>query len=112
MSKISGLNVFWLPVEKLFIESGVVEKCAVIGVPRPGFKDDERLLVFVVLKTGKNLDDLKETIRAANAKGWLIKEVIAVGAEIFSQWENAIGKVLKRKLKDYYKENFESKTPQ
>jgi long-chain acyl-CoA synthetase len=112
MSKISGLNVFWLPVEKLFIESGVVEKCAVIGIPRPGFKDDERLLVFVVLKTGKTLNDLKETIRAANAKGWLIKEVIAVGAEIFSQWENAIGKVLKRKVKDYYKENFESKTPQ
>ncbi|OGN08084.1 MAG: hypothetical protein A2750_01370 [Candidatus Yanofskybacteria bacterium RIFCSPHIGHO2_01_FULL_45_42] len=105
MSKINGENVFWLDVERHFLLSEAVDqKCAVVGVPRPGYEDEQMLVVFVVLGRGKTLDDLKDFIYSANSKNWLIKKTLAVSEKVFSEWEDAIGKVQKKKVKKYYEE--------
>src|SRR3989344_7112148 len=105
MSKINGENVFWLEVERHFLTGEAIDqKCAVIGVPRPGYEDEQILVVFVVLKKGKTTEDLKELIRLANNKNWLIKRVVPVSEEVFGEWEDAIGKVQKKKVRKYYEE--------
>ena len=105
MSKINGENVYWLEVERHFSTSEAVEKCAVIGVPRPGYEDEQILIVFVVMKMSKNSEDLKELIQSANSKNWLVKKVIDVSEKVFAEWEDVIGKVQKKKVKKYYDEH-------
>ena len=105
MSKINGENVYWLEVERHFLTSEPVEKCAVIGVPRPNYEDEQLLVVFVVLKEGKTVGDLKEKANLASSKNWLIKEIAPISEKIFAEWEDAIGKVQKRKVKVYYEES-------
>ena len=73
-------------------------------MPRPGYEDEQILVVFVVLKKGKTTEDLKELIRLANNKNWLIKRVVPVSEEVFGEWEDAIGKVQKKKVRKYYEE--------
>jgi fatty-acyl-CoA synthase len=73
-----------------------VAEAAVIGVPHP--KWDERPLLIVVLKPGRDLDkpSLRHFLAERVAKWWLPDDIVAVGQIPHT----ATGKILKTKLRD------------
>lgn len=107
MSKINGENVYWLEVEKHFLTSDAVQKCAVFGVPRKEHEDEEQLVAFVVVKNHDD-DELAHLKAEANRKGWLMKDMIPVPEKDFLDWEDVIGKIQKRKVREYYERNHQN----
>jgi len=101
MIKRQGENIYELLIEEFFLSKAAVKKCAVIG--KPDEREGEVPVVFVVLSDGQSLDDVKRAVGGVISPLWLPEEFIAVSEEQFSEWEDAVGKIKKRAIKDFYK---------
>jgi len=100
MSSVSGENVFWHQVELLLLKHPSVKKCAVIGVHHK--ETGEAIVAFVLLDKEDSLKDVKKYAGSSHNKLLVPREIIQVSEKVFSDWEDALGKLQKRKIKTYY----------
>jgi len=101
MFTVCGENVFCKNIEDYIMQCPSVKKCVVIGVPDD--KTGEAPIVFAVVdsKAGSE-QNLNRHIENIPNKVMRPREIILVGAETFEQWEDILGKIKRRKIKDYY----------
>ncbi|MDB5738941.1 MAG: AMP-dependent synthetase and ligase [Sphingomonas bacterium] len=93
-----GFNVFPVDIERILASHEAILDCAVIGVPHP--KWDETPYAFVILKDRHSVapDELREWINARVSRTQRIS-----GLQIVLDLpRNALGKVLKRELRERY----------
>lgn len=98
----NGENVYCRPVEKYVLECPAVKRCVVVGVPDKS--TGENGILFVVLKGDSNTDEVKEHLNGLPNFIWMPREVITVSEETFDDWEDVLGKIQRRKVREYYKE--------
>jgi len=77
-----------------------VKKCAVIGVHHK--ETGEAIVAFVLLDKEDSLKDVKKYAGSSHNKLLVPREIIQVSEKVFSDWEDALGKLQKRKIKTYY----------
>jgi long-chain acyl-CoA synthetase len=94
-----GVNVFASDIEEVFIQHPEVAEVAVIAVPHK--KWIETPLALVRLRPGTNVkeEDLKEWVNTRVAKHQRVSEVVFRNEELP---RNALGKLLKRQLREPY----------
>ncbi|MCI0533538.1 AMP-binding protein [bacterium] len=107
MAKIFSENVYPRQVEEFVIGTGLISKCAVVGVPDS--KRGEALVLFAV-PSDKTLDESVEKLSQDVMRLeypnhlWRPREVYIVPDETFAEWVDPMGKVLKRKVKQFYRD--------
>lgn len=104
MIKILGENVYPREIEEYLLKNPKVKKCVVIGAP--DMKKGEAPVAFVVLENGTTAEDLRKYAAAAPHNLWTPREIREIPETQFSEWEDILGKVKRRKIRQYYKENF------
>ncbi len=101
MFTVCGENVFCRNMEDYIMQCPIVKKSVVIGVPDD--KKGEAPIVFVVICLEADAKQkLNCHIENIPNKLWTPKEVILVDMKTFEQWEDILGKIKRRKIKDYY----------
>ncbi len=97
--KSGGEWISSVELENIAVGHPAVMECAVVGVPHP--KWDERPLLLVIVKEGSTLtkDEMLTYLAPRVAKWWLPDEVLFVA----SLPHTATGKLLKRQLRDDYR---------
>ena len=104
MDIAGGLNIYPAEGEELLFQHPAAVEACVFGVPDPYL--GEKLLAIVILKDGENLteQDLLQW-----CKGKIARYKIPRGIEFRDSLPKTIvGKVLRRKLVEEYKEKFPS----
>lgn len=101
MFTVCGENVFCRNMEDYIGQCQIVKKCVVIGVPDD--KKGEAPIVFVVICLEADAKQkLNRHIENIPNKLWTPREVILVDTKTFEQWEDILGKIKRRKIKEYY----------
>jgi len=101
MINISGFKVYPRELEDILFEHEAVENAAVIGIPDPDLRGNEKVKAFIVLKDGyRETDEIKNEI-----KEFLRKTVAPYKVPKFIEFrkelpETLVGKVLRKDLKD------------
>jgi acyl-CoA synthetase (AMP-forming)/AMP-acid ligase II len=94
-----GVNVFASDIEEVFLQHPEVNEVAVIAVPHKKWIETPLALVRLRPGAGINEEDLKEWVNTRVAKHQRVSGV-EFRAEEFPR--NALGKVLKRQLREPY----------
>jgi len=101
MINISGFKVYPRELEDVLFEHEAVENAAVIGLPDPDLRGNEKIKAYIVLKDGyRETDEIKNEI-----KEFLRKTVAPYKVPKFIEFrkelpETLVGKVLRKDLKD------------
>ncbi|MBI2632771.1 MAG: AMP-binding protein [Parcubacteria group bacterium] len=107
MIKVLGENVYPREIEEYLLKNSLIKKCVVVGAS--DVHKGEAPIVFAVLEQVKTIQDIQFYIATIPNKLWTPREAYAVTEEQFGSWEDVLGKVKRRKIKQYYKETFEKK---
>ncbi len=104
--KSGGEWISSVELENIGISHPAVAECAVVGVPHP--KWDERPILLVVRKEGKEVTkaQMLAFFEGKIAKWWMPDEVLFVP----SLPHTATGKLLKRQLREEYRDILMSQT--
>jgi long-chain acyl-CoA synthetase len=103
MFTVGGENVFCKNIEDYFRDHPAVAKCAVIGVKNA--KMGEAPVLVVVMKSGHDVSEIYQHARIIPNKFWNPVDIVAVDEKQFMEWEDILGKLKRRKIRDWYKQN-------